>query len=137
MLRQGSKRVKYFQHKKKNFLSPSDHVIFFLLYKILPIQQILFSVGRLLGFDISPESLCVSVFCCKGRNVRLNLATKCYNALSAFKPLAFGSVSLSISLSFRLSDVLGLFPNPLAFGSFSFALRVAIVLLNTQPQYKM
>ena len=25
---------KFFQHEKKNFVSPSDHVIFFLLYKI-------------------------------------------------------------------------------------------------------
>ena len=48
---------------------------------------ILFFVGRLLGCDIS-----LSVFCPKGRSVRLNLATKCYNALSAFKPLAFGSI---------------------------------------------
>ena len=29
-----SERVKYFfQHEKRNFVSPSDHVIFYLLYK--------------------------------------------------------------------------------------------------------
>ena len=28
-----SKRVKYFQHEKRNFVSPSDHVMLYLLYK--------------------------------------------------------------------------------------------------------
>lgn len=28
-----------FQHKKRNFVSPRDHVIFFFLYKILAVQQ--------------------------------------------------------------------------------------------------
>ena len=56
-----NERVKYFQHEKRNFVSPSDHVIFVLLHKIHPIQQILFSVGRLLWFDISPASLSLSV----------------------------------------------------------------------------
>ena len=31
-----------FQHEKRNFVSPSDHVIFFLLYKILTIFFILY-----------------------------------------------------------------------------------------------
>ena len=35
--------------------------------------------------------------------------------------------SFSATSSFRLSDVLGLFPSPLAFSSFCFALRVTIV----------
>ena len=26
-------RVKYFQHEKKNFVPPSDHIVFYLLYK--------------------------------------------------------------------------------------------------------
>ena len=52
-------------------------------------------------------------------------------------PWHLQAYSLSISSSFRLSDVLGLFLNPLAFGSFFFALRVAIVVLNTQLWYKM
>ena len=38
-------RVKYSQHEKRNFASPSDNVIFFLLYKIPAIQQkILYSL---------------------------------------------------------------------------------------------
>ena len=28
-----SERVRYFQHEKKNFVSPSGHVKFYLLYK--------------------------------------------------------------------------------------------------------
>ena len=72
-----NERVKYFQHEKRNFVSPSDHVIFVLLHKIHPIQQILFSVGRLLGFDISPASLSLSVCRREGWNVRSNLATNC------------------------------------------------------------
>ena len=28
-----SERVKYFQHEKRNFVSPSGHVMFYLLYK--------------------------------------------------------------------------------------------------------
>ena len=47
-----------FQHEKKNFVSPSDHVIFFLLYKILTIQQkMLYSLFQKPRFEIEYVSL--------------------------------------------------------------------------------
>ena len=47
-----------FQHEKRNFVSPSDHVIFFLLYIILTIQQmILYSLFQKLRFEIDYISL--------------------------------------------------------------------------------
>ena len=47
-----------FQHEKRNFASPSDHVIFFLLYKILTIQQnMLCSLFQKLRFEIEYKSL--------------------------------------------------------------------------------
>ena len=47
-----------FQHEKRNFVSPSDHVIFFLLYKILTMQQnMLCSLFQKLRFGIEFISL--------------------------------------------------------------------------------
>ena len=56
--------LKYFQHEKRKFVSASDHVSFFLLYKILTIQQILYFVRRLLGCLglISPRRHCLRQF---------------------------------------------------------------------------
>ena len=94
---------------------------------------ILFFVGHLLGCDIS-----LSVFCPKGRSVRLNLATKCYNALSAFKPLAFGSIQSFSFLAFYAIWCPRLVSQSLGLWFFLFCfLRVAIVVLNAQLQYKM
>ena len=42
-----------FQHEKRNFISPSNHVIFFLLYIILTIQKkMLYSLFQKLRFEI-------------------------------------------------------------------------------------
>ena len=47
-----------FQHEERNFVSPSDHVIFFLLYKILTIQNdMLCSLFQKLRFEIEYISL--------------------------------------------------------------------------------
>ena len=47
-----------FQHQKRNFVSPSDHVIFFLLYIILTIQQkMLYSLFQKLRFELDYISL--------------------------------------------------------------------------------
>ena len=53
-----------FQHEKRNFVSLSDHVIFFLLYKILTIQQkMLYSLFQKLRFEIEYISLQSVVIC--------------------------------------------------------------------------
>ena len=48
----------FFQHEKRNFVSPVDHVSFFLLYKILTIQQkVPYSLFQKLRFEIDYISL--------------------------------------------------------------------------------
>ena len=47
-----------FQHEKRNFVSPSSHVIFFLLYKILTTQrETPCSLFQKLRFEIDYKSL--------------------------------------------------------------------------------
>ena len=52
-------RVKYFQHERRNFVSPSDHAIFVLLHKTTPYNKYSFPLGVCLGLT-SPQrhSLC-------------------------------------------------------------------------------
>ena len=120
---------KYFHHEKRNFLSPRDHVIsiFFITILAKSSQYNKYSISSGVCLSLtSPQrpSLCQYAVAAKAKtDVKVEFGQKVFM-------MTWGHLeanSFSTTSSFRLSDVLGLFPSPLAFSSFCFALRVTIV----------